>query len=68
MLTRTGYVLKKSADQTFDVFELKKTLTVRPIENAVGITPPAFKVFKETKDHLCVRELQSIRVCTEGTP
>jgi len=54
MLTRTGYVLKKSADQTFDVFELKKTLTVRPLENAVGITPPAFKVFKETKDHLCV--------------
>lgn len=54
MLTRTGYVLKKSADQSIDVFELKKTLTVRPLENAVGITPPAFKVFKETKEHICV--------------
>jgi Hom_end-associated Hint/Type III restriction enzyme, res subunit/LAGLIDADG-like domain len=54
MLTRTGYVLKKSQDQPIDVFELKKTLTVRPIENAVGITPPSFKVFRETKEHICV--------------
>ena len=51
MLTRTGYVIKKS---TIDVLELKKILTVRPIENAVGITPPSFKVFRETKEHLCV--------------
>lgn len=51
MLTRTGYVIKKS---TIDVLELKKILTVRPIENAVGITPPPFKVFRETKEHLCV--------------
>lgn len=53
MLTRSGYVIKK-AKHDIDAFELKKTLTVRPIENAVGITPPAFKVYKETKDHICV--------------
>lgn len=53
MLTRSGYVIKK-ATHDIDAFELKKTLTVRPIENAVGITPPAFKVYKETKEHICV--------------
>ena len=53
MLTRSGYVIKK-ATHDIDAFELKKTLTVRPIENAVGITPPSFKVYKETKEHICV--------------
>jgi hypothetical protein len=30
--------------------EIKKELTVRPIENALGITPPSFKVFRVGKD------------------
>lgn len=30
--------------------ELKKALTVRPKENAVGIRPPSFKVYKELPD------------------
>ena len=51
MLTRTGYVVKKDK---CDASELKKILTVRPVENAVGITPPSFKVFRETKEHICV--------------
>ena len=29
--------------------ELKRELTVRPIENAMGIRPPSFKVFREGK-------------------
>lgn len=33
-----------------DKFELKKKLTVRPNENAIGIRPPAFKVYRENPD------------------
>lgn len=41
-LTRYG----KSVQSTPD---LKRQLTVRPVENAMGIRPPAFKVFREGK-------------------
>ena len=34
--------------------EIKKSLTVRPVENAMGIRPPAFKVFRVDKDSLLV--------------
>jgi len=47
MLTRTGYVIPPNP-------ELKRELTVRAIENALGLRPPPFKVFKETTKHLCV--------------
>ena len=41
MLTRNGYVI-----ETSDPRQIKSELTVRPIENAVGIRPPSFKVFR----------------------
>jgi superfamily II DNA or RNA helicase len=41
VIARTGYVIDSRP-------ELKKDLTVRAIENALGLRPPAFKVFKET--------------------
>ena len=41
-LTRYGKALKSTP-------ELKRELTVRPVENAMGIRPPAFKVFREGK-------------------
>jgi superfamily II DNA or RNA helicase len=47
MLTRTGYVVSPNP-------EAKRDLTVRAIENALGLRPPSFKVFKETTKHLCV--------------
>ncbi len=47
MLTRTGYVISPNQ-------EVKRELTVRAIENALGLRPPSFKVFKETTKHLCV--------------
>jgi len=46
-LTRSGYVTSPNS-------ELKRELTVRAIENALGLRPPAFKVFRETRNHLCV--------------
>lgn len=46
-LTRTGYVIPPNS-------ETKKDLTVRAIENALGLRPPSFKVFKETKKYLCI--------------
>jgi len=50
MITRTGYLLKKSEAPP----DLKSELTVRPIENAVGIRPQSFKVFRETDDYICM--------------
>ena len=47
MLTRTGYVIPPNP-------ELKRELTVRAIENALGMRPPPFKVYKETTKHLCM--------------
>lgn len=47
MLTRSGYVT--SVDK-----EIKKELTVRAVENAMGIRPPAFKVFRESSKSICV--------------
>lgn len=48
MLTRTGYITKESPD-------IKKELTVRALENAVGLRPPAFKVFRcDPKGNMCV--------------
>ena len=46
-LTRSGYFIAPNPDA-------KRELTVRPIENALGIRPPSFKVFRETTKHLCV--------------
>ena len=48
MLSRTGYITKEDS-------ELKKELTVRAVENAVGIRPPSFKVFRtDSKGNMCV--------------
>lgn len=46
MLSRTGYVTSPNPD-------VRRELTVRAIENALGLRPPPFKVFKETSKHLC---------------
>lgn len=47
-LCRSGYLIKP--DQ-----ETKRELTVRPIVNGdIGFPPPPFKVFKTTKEYLCV--------------
>jgi len=50
MLTRTGYLVKKTEAPA----DLKAELTVRPVENAVGIRPAAFKVFRETDEYICM--------------
>jgi superfamily II DNA or RNA helicase len=47
MLTRTGYVVPESSN-------LKAELTVRGVENAVGIRPPSFKVFRADKGKMCI--------------
>lgn len=47
MLSRHGFVVPSDP-------EIKKQLTVRPVENAMGIRPPAFKVFRVVKDSLVV--------------
>ena len=49
-LTRTGYVL---STRTYPP-DTKKELTVRAVENALGMRPPVFKVYRETARHLCV--------------
>ena len=47
-LCRSGYLTGHST-------ETKKELTVRPIVNGeIGFPPPPFKVFKTTKEYLCV--------------
>ena len=42
-ITRNGYVTEGSPD-------IKKELTVRPIENALGITAPSFKVWRRISE------------------
>jgi hypothetical protein len=49
-LTRTGYLVSGDSLQ-----EYKKELTVRPIVNGdYGFPPPPFKVFRPTKNGICV--------------
>ena len=51
-LTRTGYLIPSSNE---DASNIKKELTVRPIANGdFGFPPPAFKVFRATKESICV--------------
>lgn len=54
MLSRSGYVTRVDPD-------IKKELTVRPTVNAVGITPPSFKVFRcDQKGNMCVPKYYGI--------
>ena len=49
-LTRSGYIINNT-----EVGILKKELTVRPIVNGdYGFPPPPFKVFRTTKNGICV--------------
>jgi hypothetical protein len=49
-LTRTGYLVNAGPIQ-----EIKKELTVRPVVNGdFGFPPPPFKVFRPTKNGVCV--------------
>jgi superfamily II DNA or RNA helicase len=47
MLTRTGYIVTEAQN-------LKAELTVRADENAVGIRPAPFKVFRADKGKMCI--------------
>src|SRR6056300_657680 len=48
MLTRSGYIIEGNA-------EIKKELTVRPEVNGdFGFPPPPFKVFRKSKNGICV--------------
>ena len=50
MLTRSGYVIKDGPIQQF-----KRELTVRPIiNNEFGFPPPPFRVYRTTKNGVCV--------------
>jgi len=50
VLTRTGYLVSEGSLQ-----EIKKELTVRPQVNGdYGFPPPPFKVFRTTKNGVCV--------------
>lgn len=52
MLSRTGLVLKK---ENCDYKQHQKNLTVRPVVNGdYGFKPPSFKVYRATKDKICV--------------
>lgn len=42
-VSRNGYIVEGSAD-------IKKELTVRPVENALGITAPSFKVWRRVSE------------------
>jgi superfamily II DNA or RNA helicase len=51
-LTRTGYLIPIGDER---LTETKKDLTVRPVINGdFGFPPPAFKVFRASKDNICV--------------
>jgi superfamily II DNA or RNA helicase len=53
-LCRSGYLTEHDV-------EIKKELTVRPVVNSeFGFPPPPFKVFKATKDKLCVPHFYGI--------
>jgi len=50
MLTRSGYLVSEGPLQ-----EIKKELTVRPIvNNEFGFPPPPFRVYRTTKNGVCV--------------
>ena len=51
-VSRTGYKVKLPAE---GLSELKKELTVRGVENALGFRPPSFKVYRsESKGEIVV--------------
>ena len=51
MLSRSGYLV----DACPEIADIKKELTVRPIvNNEFGFPPPPFKVFRKTKNGICV--------------
>lgn len=54
-LCRSGYL-------TYHDKDVKKELTVRPeVNNEFGFPPPPFKVFKTTKQYLCVPQFYGIK-------
>lgn len=61
MLTRTGYLVSEGPIQ-----EIKKQLTVRPIVNGdYGFPPPPFKVFRPTKNGICVPRFYGVTLLGE---
>jgi hypothetical protein len=62
-LTRTGYLVSGESLQ-----EIKKELTVRPIINGdYGFPPPPFKVFRPTKNGICVPRFYGTSIFGEPT-
>lgn len=47
MLTRNGYIIEGTP-------EIKRELTVRAVENALGIRPPSFKIWRAVASHIAV--------------
>ena len=59
-VTRTGYLVDSSHQ---NIQQIKKELTVRPQVNGdYGFPPPPFKVFKSTKNGICVPRFYGIDV------
>jgi superfamily II DNA or RNA helicase len=53
-ITRSGYLIDHNQ-------EVKKELTVRPqVNNEFGFPPPPFKVFKTTKEKLCIPQFYGL--------
>jgi superfamily II DNA or RNA helicase len=62
MLTRSGYIINNPPP------EIKKELTVRPLVNDdFGFPPPPFKVFRPTKNGICVPRYYGIDKVGEPT-
>lgn len=50
MITRSGFIL----DETEDIQQRKRDLTVRPIQQGDYAAPPSFKVYRESRGRICV--------------
>ena len=66
MLSRTGYLIPKSDWTDQD----KKGLTVRPVVNEeYGIRPPAFRVYRTSKNNICVPQHYKVsKKCPDKRP
>jgi superfamily II DNA or RNA helicase len=64
MLSRSGFLIPK----TDDVKEHKKVLTVRPeVNTEYGFQPPSFKVFRQSKQNICVPRYYGQEAVTQFT-
>ena len=50
MITRSGYIVLDDSNSS----ERKRELTVRPVVQGDYAQPPSFKVYKQSRGHMCV--------------